>query len=146
MRYLILTFALGLLPVGASAQDVAAGQTVFGKCKACHRVESGNEVIVKGGRTGPNLWNVIGRQVGSLQDFNFGPGMQALLPKNIIWDEALLIEYLADPTAWVKKMGEDDSLKSKMTFKLPKPEDAANVAAYLRSLSPNAPAEAPATP
>jgi cytochrome c len=146
MRYLTFTLALALAPMAATAQDAAAGETVFGKCKACHRIESGNEVIAKGGRVGPNLWNVIGRQVSSLQDFNYGPGMQALLPKNIIWDEAMLIEYLADPMAWVKKMGEDDSLKSKMTFKLTKPEDAANVAAYLKSLSPDAPAAAPATP
>jgi cytochrome c len=144
MKHLFAALALSLAPAFALAQDVAAGETVFGKCKACHRVESGNEVLVKGGRTGPNLWNVIGRQAGTLQDFNFGSGMQALVVKNIIWDEALLIEYLADPTAWVKKMGEDDGLKSKMTFKLTKPEDAANVAAYLKSLSPDAPA--PATP
>ena len=43
--------------------DVATGEKVFKKCAACHS-------IVKGGKTniGPALYNVIGRQVGSISD------------------------------------------------------------------------------
>lgn len=127
--------ALGLGHSGAMAQDAEAGAQVFGKCKACHRIESGTNVIVKGGRTGPNLWGVVGRQIGGLQDFNYSPGFQAVFGQRIDWTEALLAEYLANPTEFVKKYSGDDAARSKMTFKLTEKEAAANVAAYLASLA-----------
>jgi len=134
MKYLLLALSLVTLPVVATAQDAEAGEKVFGKCKACHMIDDGNQVIAKGGRVGPNLYKVIGRQAGSLQDFNYGPGMQEVFVKQIIWDEAALIEYLKNPTEWVAKMSEDKNAKSKMTFKLTDAKQAADVAAYLKSI------------
>ena len=85
----------------------------------------------KGGKTGPNLWGVVGRVAGSAADFKYGEGLLEVNAKGTVWDEAQIVTYLADPTAWVKTAAGDDAAKSKMTFKLPKAEDAADVAAYL---------------
>ena len=141
MRSILVASALAILPLSAAAQDVEAGEKVFGKCKACHMIDDGNQVIVKGNRTGPNLWNVVGRQVGSMQDFNYGRGLQEIFGKEqIYWDESTLMAYLLDPSAWVKEVSGDKALNSKMTFKLKDEKQRADVIAYLRSLSPDAPA------
>lgn len=132
----ITTALLALCLSGpALAADPAAGEASFKKCKACHSVigADGTEVQ-KGGKTGPNLWGVVGRTVGSHPDFTYGKGLLEAKEKGIVWDEAQIATYLQDPTAWVKEATGDPQASSKMTFKLTKPEEAADVAAYLATL------------
>jgi cytochrome c len=116
----------------ALAGDPAKGEETFKKCKSCHAITApdGTE-IQKGGKTGPNLWGVVGRAVGSFPDFKYGEGLLAVNAKGTVWDEAQIASYLADPSAWVKASSGDEAAKSKMSFKLPDAEDAANTAAYL---------------
>ncbi|MFN7596378.1 MAG: c-type cytochrome, partial [Cereibacter sp.] len=63
--------------------------------------------------------------------------------KGLVWDEANLTVYVQDPTKFLDEFTGNPKLKSKMVFKVKKEEDAANVAAFLASLSPAA-GEAPA--
>jgi cytochrome c len=90
--------------------------------------------VQKGGKTGPNLWGVVGRVAGSAPDFKYGEGLLEVNAKGTVWDEAQIATYLADPTAWVEAASGDAAAKSKMSFKLPKPEEAADIAAYLATL------------
>lgn len=63
----IIATAAVLLVWGAGAQagDPAAGAADFGMCKACHSIIAADGTdTVKGGKTGPNLFGVIGRPVG----------------------------------------------------------------------------------
>jgi cytochrome c len=133
MHRLILALGLSRAPLGAAAQDAESGEKIFGKCKACHRIESPEAILAKGGKTGPNLFGVIGRVAGTAEGFNYSAGMQAVLAKAVIWDEMMLIDYLANPTEWVKVTSEDPSARSKMTFKLADETQRADVAAYLAS-------------
>lgn len=55
------TATLVALAMPALAQDAAKGEKEFNKCKACHMIASDSETIVKGGKIGPNLHGVIGR-------------------------------------------------------------------------------------
>lgn len=121
-----------LLAAPAFAGDPAAGAELFKKCKACHSViaPDGTE-IQKGGRTGPNLYGLMGRQIGAEPGFNYGPGMVAAGDGGARWDEANLTAYLADPTQWVQQATGDSSARSKMSFKLT--EGASDIAAYLGS-------------
>ncbi|MBL9050755.1 MAG: cytochrome C [Tabrizicola sp.] len=114
----------------AFAADPAEGEEDFKKCKSCHAITApdGTE-IQKGGKTGPNLWGIVGKPVASSPDYRYGDGILAAQAKGAVWDEAGLVVYLADPSAWVKATSGDDSLKSKMTFKLT--EGAEDMAAYL---------------
>jgi cytochrome c len=116
----------------AFAGDPVAGEATFKKCKSCHAIVApdGTE-IQKGGKTGPNLWGVVGRLPGSSPDYKYGAGLLAVNAKGTVWDEAQITTYLADPSAWVKAASGDETAKSKMTFKLPDATDAANAAAYL---------------
>ena len=136
-----LIAALGLLalPGAALAGDAALGEDLFKKCKACHSIvaEDGT-VIQKGGKVGPNLYGVVGRVIGSFPDFKYGDSLVAAGADGTVWDEALLAAYVTDPGEWLKEKTGDSAAKSKMAFKLP--EGGEDMAAYLASVAPAAPA------
>ena len=92
--------------------------------------------IQKGGRTGPNLFGVVGRVAGSNEDFGkkYSKSMVAAGEAGLTWDEEQLAVYLQDPTAYLKTYLGDDSAKSRMAFKLK--NGGADVAAYLASVAP----------
>lgn len=127
---LFSALALAVLAAPAFAGDAAKGENEFKKCKACHAIiaADGTE-IVKGGKTGPNLFGVIGRPVASVADFKYGDSILAVGAAGKVWDEAALAAYVADPAKWLKEATGDTAAKSKMTFKLAKGGE--DVAAWL---------------
>lgn len=127
-----LAFAAFAAPALA-AGDAAKGEADFKKCKACHAIVAADGTeIVKGGKTGPNLWGVTTRAPGTLADFAYSDSIKAVGAKGELWDEAKLAAYLPDPTAWLKEQTGDAAAKSKMSFKLAK--GAEDMAAYLATL------------
>lgn len=127
----LLTLML-LLASGAPAiaGDVAKGETGFNKCKACHAIVAPDgTAVIKGGKTGPNLFGVIGRQIGAAPDYKYGDSLVTTGADGSVWDEAALAAYVADPNAWLKEKTGDPAARSKMTFKLPKGGE--DLAAYL---------------
>ena len=131
-KQLLPILALAIAAPAFADPDAHKGEENFKKCKSCHSIiaPDGTE-IQKGGKTGPNLFGVVGRAAASAADFKYGEGMLELNAKGVVWDEAQIAAYLADPTAWVKATTGDDAAKSKMSFKLPDAEAAADMAAYL---------------
>ena len=100
--------------------DVATGEKVFKKCAACHS-------IVKDGKNniGPALYNVVGRQVGSINDYKYS---KALSEYNKEWTVEELNGYLIKPAKWIKG--------TKMAFAgLRKEKDRASVILYMNSKS-----------
>lgn len=132
---LIATFlaSITLTAPAFAAGDAAKGEADFKKCKACHMIvaDDGTE-IQKGGKTGPNLYGVIGRKVASVDGFKYGESIAAVGATGKVWDEASLAAYVTDPGAWLKAETKDPAAKSKMTFKLAK--GAEDMAAYLASV------------
>jgi cytochrome c len=130
---LVSALALSALAAPAVAQDAAKGEADFKKCKACHAIiaTDGTE-IVKGGKTGPNLFGVVGRTVGSLEGFAYGDSIVSVGAAGKVWDEAMLAAYLVDPAKWLKDETGDAAAKSKMSFKLAKGSE--DMAAYLATL------------
>lgn len=133
-KLIVLAFTAAALAVPAFAADPVAGEGTFKKCKACHSViaPDGTE-IQKGGRTGPNLYGIIGRAMASDPDFSYGPSLAALGATGAVWDEASFAAYVANPTDYLKAALGDDAAKSKMSFKLA--AGGEDVAAYLASVS-----------
>lgn len=127
--------ALALATPALAEGDAAKGEKAFMKCKSCHAItaDDGTE-IVKGGKVGPNLYGVIGRQVGGLADFAYSDSLKAAGADGTVWDEALLAAYVVDPGAWLKEKTGDAAAKSKMSFKLAKGGE--DIAAYLASVKP----------
>jgi cytochrome c len=117
----------------AFAGDPAAGEKDFKRCKACHSIIAPDGTAVqKGGKTGPNLYGVIGRALAS-EDFKYSPSMVAAAAIVPVWDEAHVVAYVTDPTAWLKETLGDDSAKAAMTFKLK--SGAEDMAAYLATFN-----------
>ncbi|MEP3297659.1 MAG: cytochrome C [Pseudoruegeria sp.] len=132
----ILTLALCAIPVMATsviAGDAALGEKDFKRCKACHSITGADgTVFQKGGKTGPNLGGIIGRDVGSYEGFSYGKGLLAAGDAGLIWDEASVAAFITDPKAWIAEVTGDSSAKTKMTYKHKK--GAENMAAYLSSV------------
>ena len=115
--------ALGAMSGGALAEgDAAKGEKVFKKCKACHSATKEKNKV------GPHLVGIVGRKAASVDGYKYGKGIKAAAEKIGEWDEAKLVAYLENPKKYVDG-------KSKMTFKLKKEDQRADVVAYLASLA-----------
>lgn len=133
--FLSTFLAGGALSTAAYAEgDAAAGERLFGRCKSCHGVVDGDDVIVRGGRTGPNLFGVVGRTAGTLEGFRYGDDIVAAGAAGLVWTEEAIAEYVADPSAYLQTFLDDSSARGKMTFKLGRGGE--DVAAFLASLAP----------
>ena len=137
-----LTIALGV-PAFAGG-DVTAGQKVFNKCKSCHTISNGDEVIVKGGKTGPNLYGVVGRQAGTYEGFSYYDSIVAAGQAGLVWDEEKIAQWVQNPKAFLRDYLDDPKAHSAMTFRVRK--GGADVAAYLASVDPQPEPEQPEKP
>ncbi len=80
-------------PVWANG-DAAQGEKVFKKCVACHTVGEGQP-----SRMGPNLHNVFGRKVGTLEGFSFSPTYKAAGEAGDVWTPERFTDFIAQPRA-----------------------------------------------
>ncbi|MFW5655572.1 MAG: c-type cytochrome [Roseicyclus sp.] len=126
----------------ASAQDASgdaeAGEAVFRQCAACHNVVNDDGDVLAGRpniRTGPNLYGVAGRTVGTVEDFRYSPGLQALNEMEVVWEEENFVTYIQDPTGYIRETAEDDSLRGSMAAQRMRGDtDAVDLYAYIASL------------
>lgn len=109
------------IPALMAKADVAAGQEQFKKCAACHTPEKGGAHKV-----GPNLWGVLGGHKAHAADYAYSKIFMER--KGESWDYAALFSFLHKP--------KNAMPGTKMAFAgIAKPEDRANLIAYIRSLS-----------
>lgn len=141
MKPLVTAAILGLLAAPALAEgDPAKGEKGFSKCKSCHMVVSdAGEVIVKGGKTGPNLWGIAGRTAGTAEGFKYSDDLVAAGEAGLTWDEASFVGFTTDPRKFLRAETGDSKAKSKMSFRLKKGGE--DIYAFLASHGP-----APAAP
>jgi len=94
MRTWVLAGLIVAASTGAAlAQDAAAGEQSFNKCRPCHDV--GPDAKIK---LGPPLNGVIGRKAGTFEGFNYSDGMKNL---GITWDKADFLKWVENPQAMV---------------------------------------------
>lgn len=140
MTRLIAVFLLMATPAPAQTLptgDPEAGAAMFARqCTACHVVRSTEGVILAGrtARTGPNLYGVAGRPVGSAPGYPYSEAMTALGRTGATWDVAAFVPYVQDPTGWLREVLDDRMARGKMAYKVRDPQDAADIYAYLASL------------
>jgi cytochrome c len=120
----------------AAAQDVTKGEQIFKQCSLCHRVGDGAKNLI-----GPVLNNVIGRQAGTYQGFNYSALMKAAGQNGLVWNEDLIVQYIADPNAFLKKFLTDKGKadlatgNTLMTFKLNDEQQRKDVVSYEATFS-----------
>ena len=103
-----------------ASADAAAGEQVFKKCAACHTVNQGGP-----NGLGPNLFGTMGKPVAHVAGFAYS---DALKSHGGTWDWETMSQWLKSPRQFAPG--------TKMTFAgLSKPEDRANLMAYLNSMS-----------
>ena len=113
----------GFLLLGSHAAlaegDVAKGEKVYKKCKACHALEAGKNKV------GPSLAGIFGRTAGTVEGFKYSAAMK---DSGIVWDDATMDSFLAKPKEVVPK--------TRMAFPgLKKEQDRIDVIAYLKEAS-----------
>lgn len=100
--------------------NAESGKNLAKKCLMCHTFEKNGP-----NRVGPNLWNIANAERAKVENYKYSP---ALSSKGGKWDEESLFHFLNKPTQYIPG--------TKMTFAgFNKPQDAADVIAYLKTLT-----------
>ncbi len=126
--------SIGTLLASASATE---GEKSAKKCLACHDFNAGGP-----NKTGPNLYDVVERLIGSHEGFAYSAGMEEHKAKGDTWTYENLNAFITTPKAFTPG--------TKMTFAgVKNDQERANIIAYLATLSaspkPFPPADAAAS-
>ena len=108
---------LAALPAPYNTADLDNGRRAFARCRSCHTLTEGGSNM-----TGPNLWGVFGRVVGTHPGFNYSAPVKAA---GFTWDAERLDHWLENPRTFLPG--------NKMTFPgLPDAADRRDVIAFLK--------------
>jgi cytochrome c len=92
MRIWVIAGVVVLASTGATlAQDVAAGEQSFNKCRPCHDV--GPDAKIK---LGPPLNGIDGRKAGTVEGFSYSDPLKNL---GLTWDKAKFLQWVENPAA-----------------------------------------------
>jgi cytochrome c len=113
------------LPALLAKADAAKGETTGAICKACHAFEAGAPSPI-----GPNLHDVVGRKIASVEGFNYSPALKAKAGE--VWSYENLNHWITNPQAFASG--------TTMAFPgLPDGQQRADVIAFLRTKTSNPP-------
>jgi len=99
---------------GNAKGDAIAGRSAFEKrCSSCHALDHDKE--------GPRLAGVVGRKAGAISGF---PYSEAVKKSPVVWNEAALDKWLADPEAVIPD--------SDMAFRLENAVERVGIIAFLK--------------
>jgi cytochrome c len=113
------------LPALLAKADAAKGETTAAICKACHAFEAGAPSPI-----GPNLHDVVGRKIASVEGFNYSPALKAHAGE--VWSYENLNHWITNPQAFASG--------TTMAFPgLPDAQQRADVIAFLLTKTSNPP-------
>jgi cytochrome c len=103
--------------LAASAQEAGDGERQFRqRCAACHALQAGQN------KAGPHLAGIIGRKAGSVEGARYSRALQG---SQIVWDDATLDNFLANPRKAVAG--------TTMMIGVPNADQRKAIIAYLKS-------------
>lgn len=109
-----------------ASADPVAGENSVAVCAACHSFDDGGPNGI-----GPALYNVVGREIAGVADFGYSNAL-VTHGEGKTWSYEELNGFLENPQGWVP--GTTMSYAGVKDAK-----ERANLVAYLRSISPDAP-------
>jgi cytochrome c len=96
--------------------DAAAGEGVFRRCAACHKLDGTDGV-------GPHLNGVVERDIGSVAGFTYSPDLASMEGN---WTPEALFHFIGDPKGYAPGTA--------MSFAgIPDEQDRADLIAYLQT-------------
>jgi cytochrome c len=102
-----------------AAGDVARGEKIAKKCKACHTLNEGGK-----NKLGPNLFGILGQPVGARKGYKYSRAMSA---SDFVWDDATFTDFVLNPKKVVTG--------TKMSFKgIKKAAQREDLLAYFQTL------------
>jgi cytochrome c len=102
-----------------AAGDVAKGEKIAKKCKACHTLDQGGK-----NRLGPNLFGILGQPAGASKGYKYSRAMSA---SGIVWDDATFKDFVQNSKKVVAG--------TKMSFRgIKKATQREDLLAYFRTL------------
>jgi len=111
-----------------ASRNAEAGRALASLCLACHSIIQGepNNGSPSGrGYVGPNLFGVVGREIASLEGYEYSEGFKKLRGRK--WTEQELYKYLRNPSSYAKG--------TKMRYEgVLDPQDRMDVIEFLKSL------------
>lgn len=118
MKVVTTALLIALVVVSPTAHadggDARRGQRVYeARCIACHSLDVN--------RVGPKHSGVFGRRAGTVEGYSYS---KAVKQSGVVWNHATLDTWLANPGQFIPG--------SKMGFRLSRPQDRADVIAYLK--------------
>ncbi len=123
----------------ASSQgDAAAGEEQFNRqCVACHVVQDASGEILAGrnAKTGPNLFAFAGRPVASAEGFRYGDSIAEVGARGDVWTEESFVEYVQNPTDWLRETLEDRRARGKMAYQVREEAQAYDLYAFLSTFT-----------
>ena len=106
-----------------ASADAAAGQNVAKKCQSCHNFAQG-----AGNKTGPELYDVVGRLEGSHEGFAYSAALLEHKAAGDVWSYENLNAFLLAPKEYAPG--------TKMNFSgLKNEKERADIIAYMATLS-----------
>ena len=94
----------------------------FRKCVSCHTIEEGGR-----NKVGPNLWNIMNRGIGQMENYKYSRKFSAWAKENTSWTPELMNEWLTKSRNMVKG--------TKMSFRERKEKKRAATIVYLQSMA-----------
>lgn len=137
LKSMVAGMAVAVIAVGSAAAaectlppEAQAGKAVSNQCKSCHIFEADKPSRP----TGPNLHDVFGRKAGTRADFpKYSEGMQGANAKGLVWTEDKILDYIADPKAFLAKVNGAD-VKHAMFFQLKDEQKRKDIVAFLKAI------------
>jgi cytochrome c len=81
-----------LMTASTTALAEDTGSRLFEPCRACHSLDPAARNL-----PGPNLAGLSGRKIGGDNAFDYSPVLRKARVEGLVWDEARLDRFLADP-------------------------------------------------
>lgn len=116
-KIMALGLAAAIAVTGASAMAADGAKLFKRKCGTCHTVEAGKHKV------GPSLAGIIGKKAGTVDGFR---KYKALKGADLVWDEANLDAWIANPKKFIGK-------PTAMTARIKKDDDRKAIIEFLKA-------------
>ena len=118
----------------------SVGATLFRtqNCVRCHVVQDpeGNLLAGQTGRSGPNLYGVIGRPAASADGFEYRDELVAARDAGLVWTEENVAEFLKYPGGFLRDFLGDRTANATMGARIEDEQVRATLAAFLAGFGP----------